>query len=281
MSSMAKASRIAVIGYGAIADEVIRCLESRGEIRTLAGFLVRPQRRLQAEQKSLGRFAIVGELPALLALQPDVVIEAAGHDAVLHHGADVLRHGVDLLIASAGALADPVVGANIVAAAAPGAELWIASGAVAGIDGLLAARTAGLRSVTYTSWKEPNAWIGTPAERLLGQMSKTQRVVFFSGSAREAATQFPKNANVAASIALASLGFDRTVVHLGSDPRVSGPRGIIEAEGDFGHFNFDILALASKTNLKTSALTGHSLVAAVCDGMAFRALDALSAERCH
>jgi aspartate dehydrogenase len=279
MSGVSKASRIALIGYGAIADEVIRCLDSREEIRTLAGFLVRPERRRQAEQKSLGRFAIVDELPALLALQPDIVIEAAGHEAVLRYGADVLRHGVDFLVASVGALADPGVGADIVAAAAPGAELWIASGAVAGIDGLLAARTAGLRSVTYTSWKEPKAWIGTPAERILGQMSETERVVFFRGSAREAAMQFPKNANVAATIALASLGLDRTVVQLGSDPQVSGPRGIIEADGDFGHFNFDILALASKTNPKTSALTGHSLIAAVRDGMGFRALDMLRAAR--
>lgn len=177
---MTKASRIALIGYGAIADEVIRCLDSLGEIRTLAGFLVRPQRRLQAEQKSLGRFVIVDEFPALLALQPHIVIEAAGHEAVLRYGADILRRGVGLLVASVGALAHPGVGADLVAAAAPGAELWIASGAVAGIDGLLAARTAGLRSVTHTSWKEPKAWTGTPAERILGRRSETERVSSFA-----------------------------------------------------------------------------------------------------
>jgi homoserine dehydrogenase len=31
MINLAKASRIAVIGYGAIADGVIRCLDDRGE----------------------------------------------------------------------------------------------------------------------------------------------------------------------------------------------------------------------------------------------------------
>jgi hypothetical protein len=41
----------------------------------------------------------------------------------------------------------------------------------------------------------------------------------------------------------------------------------------------EILALASSTNPKTSALTRHSLVLAVCDGMSFRALDLLRAER--
>ena len=277
MTGKTKAPRIALIGYGAIADEVIRCLDDRGELAALVGFMVRPGRIRQFEQKSSGRFVIVDAVSALLDLQPDVIIEAAGHAAVSSFGADVLGHGVDLLVASVGALADGALAAELVAAASPGTELWIASGAVAGIDGLLAARTAGLRSVTYTSWKEPKAWSGTPAEQILGDTAGSQRVIFFRGSAREAAMQFPKNANVAATVAFASLGLDRTRVHLGSDPHVSGPLGVIEAEGDFGRFSFEILALASPTNPKTSVLTGHSLVAAVRDGMGLRALDILRA----
>jgi len=277
MTGKTKAPRIALIGYGAIADEVIRCLDDRGELAALVGFMVRPERIRQFEQKSAGRFVIVDAVSALLDLQPDIIIEAAGHAAVSNFGADVLGHGVDLLVASVGALADGALAAELVAAASPGTELWIASGAVAGIDGLLAARTAGLRSVTYTSWKEPKAWSGTPAEQILGDTAGSQRVIFFRGSAREAAMQFPKNANVAATVAFASLGLDRTRVHLGSDPHVSGPLGVIEAEGDFGRFSFEILALASPTNPKTSVLTGHSLVAAVRDGMGLRALDILRA----
>jgi len=269
------APRIALIGYGAIADEVVRCLEARGEIASLVGILDLPQRLPELQQKSAGRFAVVDALPALIDLEPDIIIEAAGHGAVLNFGVDILKHGIDLLIASTGALADRAFTAGLVAAATSGTEIWIASGAVAGIDGLLAARTAGLRSVTYTSLKGPQAWNGTPAQHLLDDTAKTQRVIFFRGSARQAAAQYPQNANVAATIAIASLGLDRTQVQLGSDPHVSGPLGIIEAEGDFGSFNFEILALASPTNPKTSALTGHSLVAAVRDGMCLRALAVL------
>jgi aspartate dehydrogenase len=275
MNAKTKAPRIAVIGYGAIADEMVRCLEARDEIAALAGILVRPERLAELTRKAADRFAVVDALPHLLDLQPDIVVEAAGHGAVVRFGLDILAQGSDLLIASVGALADQELSRALVAAARPGAELWIASGAVAGIDGLLAARSAGLRSVTYTSLKEPKAWNGTPAQKLLDESAKTQRVIFFKGNAREAALQFPQNANVGATIALASLGLDRTRVQLGSDPDVAGPLGIIEAEGDFGRFNFEILALASATNPKTSALTGHSMVAAARDGMAFRALDIL------
>jgi aspartate dehydrogenase len=268
-------SRIAVIGYGAITDEIVRCLELRGQLKSLVCVLGRPAKLSELKQKAAARFPVVDALPELLAFEPEIVIEAAGHGAVARFGEAVLKRGCDLLIASVGALADSALARNLVAVAPHGTELWIASGAVAGIDGLIAARSAGLRTVRYTSLKGPNAWKGTPAQDLLGENARTKRVIFFSGSARQAALQYPQNANVGATIALASLGLDRTHVALGSDPDVGGPLGIIEAEGEFGQFKFEILALASMTNPKTSALTGHSLVTAACDGMCFRALDIL------
>jgi|GraSoiStandDraft_17_1057272.scaffolds.fasta_scaffold88286_2 aspartate dehydrogenase len=268
-------SRIAVIGYGAITDEIVRALDTRGQLDALACVLVRPNKRNESEQKAAGHFRVVDTLPDLLACEPQIVIEAAGHCAVAEFGAAILAGGCDLLLASVGALADGALAKNLAAAASGATQLWIASGAVAGIDGLLAARSAGLRSVTYTSLKGADAWKGTPAQALLGERAKAERVIFFSGSARQAALQYPQNANVGATIALASLGLDRTQVLLGSDPNVTGPLGIIEADGEFGCFKFEILALASATNPKTSALTGHSLAAAVCEGMCFRALDCL------
>ena len=268
-------SRIAVIGYGAITEEMLRSLDMRGQLDALACVLVRPGRRTECEQKAHRRFRIVDALPDLLASRPQIVVEAAGHAAVAQFGAPILEGGCDLLLASVGALADGALAERLATAASGRAELWIASGAVAGIDGLLAARSAGLNSVTYTSLKGPDAWNGTPAQDLLGDKARTERVIFFSGSARQAALHYPQNANVGATIALASLGLDRTRVELGSDPHVSGPLGIIEADGAFGHFRFEILALAAPTNPKTSALTGHSLIAAVCDGMCFPTLDTL------
>jgi aspartate dehydrogenase len=264
--------RFGVIGFGAIGDEIVRCLEARAETDTLVGFLVRPGRISELERKASGRFPVVGDLDRLLALNPDVIVEAAGHGAVRQFGPEILRRGHDFLVASVGAFADRELAGLLVAAAAPEAEIWIASGAVAGIDGLLAARTLGPRAVTYTSVKGPRAWIGTPAEPMLAGR-ETERTTFFEGTARQAAARYPQNANVAATVALASLGLDRTRVQLVSDPTVSGPLGIIEADGEFGHFRFDILALASPANPKTSAITGYSLVSAVQDGMAFRALD--------
>jgi aspartate dehydrogenase len=148
-----------------------------------------------------------------------------------------------------------------------GTPLLIPSGAIAGIDGLLAARTAGLNEVRYTSVKPPAAWMGTPAEQLVSN-SKT---ILFEGTAREAALAYPKNVNVGITVALAGLGMDETRVRLVSDPAASGPLGIIEAAGDFGTFRFEILAYASPRNPKTSLLTAHSILAAAYSGVSFPA----------
>jgi aspartate dehydrogenase len=181
----------------------------------------------------------------------------------------VLKRGADLVISSVGALANRGLASTLAEASVGCARILIPSGAVAGIDGLLAARSAGLREVTYTSVKAPHAWRGTPAERELAGPASTRRLTFFEGSARDAALRFPQNANVAAAVALAGLGFEATRVRLVSDPDTTGPLGLIEASGDFGAFRFEILAYESALNPKTSTLTAHSIVCALLDGVAF------------
>ena len=254
--------RFAVIGFGAITEEMVRCLELRGELEGLGGVLVRRQRLAEAQRKAAGRFPVVDDIGALLDLQAGMVAECAGHGAMRDYATTVLAHGTELLCSSVGVLADQQFATELAAA---GERVWIPSGAVAGIDGLLAARTAGLRSVTYTSIKPPLAWRGTPAERLVG----AERTTFFEGSAREAAMLYPQNVNVGATVSLAGLGLDRTRVRLVSDPAASGPLGIIEAEGDFGSLRFEILAYASPRNPKTSLLTAHSMLIALREGVCF------------
>lgn len=253
----------AIIGFGAITHEIVACLERLGEGRLVLGVLDVPERLEALKAEAAGRFPVVGRLDELLVLEPPMVVECAGHAAVRAFGAQVLAAGIDLLMASVGALADDDFAASLKAAARPGTRLLIPAGAVAGIDGLLAARTAGLKAVTYSSLKPPKAWVGTPAEKILDLANVTAAATFFEGSAREAAIQYPQNANVGATVALAGLGLDATRVKLVADPGVTDPLGIIDAEGDFGTFRFDIFALAAPSNPKTSLLTAHSIAHAM------------------
>lgn len=247
--------RLALIGYGSIGQSIAGHLTAQNNPDELVGVLVRT-----AGPAREGT-AFVTRIEDLLELRPTVVIEAAGHEAIQTHGPLILRSGIDLVVSSVGALASQELTDGLIEAQSAGAgHVRIPSGAVAGLDGLIAARIAGLDHVLYTSYKPPNAWRGTVAERTIDLDHGDDEVTFFEGSARTAARQFPKNANVSAAIALAGIGFDRTHVRLVSSRKVSGPLGVIEASGNFGWFDFKIFAHAFPGNPKTSMLSAYSLL---------------------
>jgi len=250
---MSTANRIALIGFGAIGQEIASALTRLGEKDSLVAVLVRPGR-------SAGDAPAVHDVADLLAAKPDIVLECAGHEAVRAYGAEVLAGGVDLVVSSVGVLADPAEAMRLSAAEAGGGRLLIPAGAVAGLDGLAAAALAGLDEVVYTSFKPPHAWRGTPAEAAIDLDHRQDEIVFFEGSARDAALAYPKNANVSVAVALSGLGLERTRVRLVSSRKVSDPLGVIEAHGAFGRFLFEVFALASPSNPKTSALTAYSLL---------------------
>jgi aspartate dehydrogenase len=138
---------------------------------------------------------------------------------------------------------------------------------MAGLDGLGALKRAGLTDVVYTSTKPPRAWLGTPAEEAVDLLSLTQAHVFFEGTAREAALAYPKNANIAATIALAGLGFDATRVRLVADPAAAGNSGQLDADSVVGRLQVRMGGAAS-ANPKTSASTAFSLLKLIQDDKA-------------
>ena len=68
MNRVGKRLRLAVIGFGAITEEIVRCLDARGELDTLLGVLDLPQSMPEVRRKAAGRFAAVDHLDALLDL---------------------------------------------------------------------------------------------------------------------------------------------------------------------------------------------------------------------
>ncbi|NNK77460.1 MAG: aspartate dehydrogenase, partial [Litoreibacter sp.] len=211
--------------------------------------------------------AALGGLPAILSMAgapevPDLVVECAGHGGLREHGVSVLERGCPLLTASIGALADDALHTALRdAAQAAGSRLHLATGAIGALDAIGAARVGTLKSVTYTGRKPPRGWVGSRAGEVLELEAMTGPAqAHFDGTARDAALLYPKNANVAAAVALAGLGFDATRVQLIADPGATANIHEIHAEGDFGSLRFEIAGNTLPGNPRTSALAAMSMV---------------------
>jgi aspartate dehydrogenase len=253
---------VGLIGCGGIAQDVLAALRaSPANGVSIIGALARPGRG-EAARAKLCEIDVVEALDDLLARGPALVAEVAGQSAVAEHGDVVLRSGVDCLVISVGALADPALLARLQSAAQNG-RILLPAGAIGGIDAIAAMRVAGLTSVRYHSRKPPAAWRGSPAEDLVDLDQLTRRTVLYKGTAGEAALLYPQNANVAAAVALAGLGFDATEVELVADPDAPGNIHEIEAEGVAGRFAIQLQGKASRTNPKTSALAALSVARAL------------------
>jgi aspartate dehydrogenase len=205
---------LGIVGTGALAHEIGRALRD-GKA---------PGWRVVAvigHGGGLDGASTVGGPGEMVAAGAEAVVEAAGVSAVAEHVPGLLSFGLDVIVLSTGAFGNPDVrGPLEQAAARPGAGcLVLPSGAIAGIDGIRAAKLSGqLDEVVLTTTKPAAAITGADAvEDML-----------FDGPASEAVVRYPKNINVAATVALAGVGFERTRVVLRVDPsltRAPPPRG--------------------------------------------------------
>jgi len=266
--------RLALIGYGAIANLMLetlaRTLPSRLDLLLVLareGRVERAERMAAAHGAQIaGRTLVTSSFADALAHDPDLVVEAAGHQALQQFGPATLGAGVDLIVASAGALADDALRNALDATSGP-ATYDIISGAIGGLDLLAAARLSGLHEVTYIGRKPPAAWRGTAAEDLVRLDGLTQATTIFHGDAGAAALAYPRNANVAATIAIKGAGFRDTRVELIADPHIARNVHEVRVRAACADFHIRIDGHATPDNPKTSLSTAYSLASAVLQYM--------------
>lgn len=260
-------TRLGIIGSGAIASKLVEVLARELPSRLDVLAVLTSTRSEGAARAAFTPFAgslattvtVTPDLDVFLGSRPDLVAECAGHESVQAYGEAILAAGASIIVVSTGALCDDALHARLKAAATGRARLVISAGALASLDMLAAGRLAGAEWIDYTARKPPLAWRGTPAEALIDLAAVTEPTAFFEGDARQAACTYPKNANVAATIALAGLGFDRTRVRLMADPTCDGNLHEIALKSACAEIIYRIAGIPSPDNPKTSLSTAFSL----------------------
>ena len=255
--------KVGIIGMGTIGRRVATGLDS-GEVSgvQLGALSSRDLGRAMEFAKSLETpppVVTMEEVPPLV----DLVIEAAGQDAVDPIAQSTLRCGKDLMVLSCGALLERED--LLTLAAQNGASIYAPSGAIACLDGIMGAAMGHIDSLTMISTKPPEGFKDTPG--MVGSPidldSLTGPATLYEGPAIEACRLFPANINVSAAVAMAGLGPHETKIRIVADPSVVHNTHEIVVTGEFGILQMKIQNIPSVSNTKTGILTALSTLASL------------------
>lgn len=197
--------------------------------------------RLSEKIKSGGRECFAAtSLDELLALKPDILVEAANPAAMKELAVKTLENGTSIVTLSIGALADNNLLEKIKSAAnANGSKVYIASGATGGFDVLRTATLMGNATASFFNEKGVRALRGSHHYNS-GMENENQTV--FSGTAREAINTFPTGLNVAVAASLATVGPEKLQVTMESTPNFTGDRQRVEITNDEVHAVVDVFS---------------------------------------
>jgi len=254
--------RVAIGGFGAIGKVVAERLDRGIEGLTLAAVSARDTVRAAAAMAGFARPVPVLPL-ARLGDEADIVVECAPAALLRELAEPALAQGRFVLVLSCGALLDHFDLVEL--ARRHGGRIIVPSGALLGLDAVAAAAEGGISRVHMITRKPPRGLAGAPyleANAIsVSGLSEPKRV--FTGTAREAARGFPANVNVAAALALAGIGPDRTTIEIWADPSLTRNVHRIEVEANAARFTMQIENVPSPENPRTGRLTALSVVAAL------------------
>lgn len=258
------AVNICVIGCGAIGTTIARAVEPMHDI----GIVYLTDRSKECATRLQEKMTKVRYVPDIIPILTDIklVVEAASQDAARYYVPLALSAGVDVLIMSVGVFQDEEFQNDAFRLAKrKGAKIYMPSGAIGGIDALGAASLEQIDEVTLTTTKPPSAFGPNPYLESKGIVASElrERTELFFGTAREAVKHFPQNINVAATISLAGIGFEKTRIRIMCDPQVQTNEHHLKAKGKFGELDVVTRNVPSPRNPKTSYLAALSAIAAI------------------
>lgn len=253
--------RVGLAGFGAVGQQVAEAIDGDPRGISLAAITSGDLGKARSRATELLRNPPpVVSLSEVVALS-DIVVEAAPPSAFDQIARTTLAGGTSLLVLSVGALLGHEEEYSELARQ-HGGTIYVASGAIGGLDAITSASAGHVDAVVMTTRKPPAGLAGAPYLEQAGidvEDLAEPRVVF-EGSASDAWHGFPANVNVAAAVSLAGIGPDRTRSRIIADPGVDRNMHDVEITGEFGRFTVHIENIPTD-NPRSGRLTALSVIA--------------------
>ena len=247
-----KNNKVGILGFGAIGQEIYKKISRK----IIDGHSVIGIFSNDIEFKKLPKKIKCKSFDELLKKKPDIIIEVASVEACKNYAESVLKNKIDFICLSVCSFADKNFFKRISSLVKKiKNKIYIPTGAVAGIDAISAASfSKELKYVRLIQRKPPKALLSN------SKLKKIKKEIILSKStARIACNKFPRNSNIAATLAICGLGFDKTKVIVVVDPKVNKNIAEVEALGKFGKLKV-ILQNNPSSNPRTSRLTAMSII---------------------
>lgn len=233
--------KVGIIGCGAIGTIIAGAVE--GRIINCDELILYDHNIVKAEKlkKSLHvPVTVVESLDEMIKLKPTVIVEAASQQAVRAYINKILTENIELIVMSVGGLLDLNIKSN---------KIHIPSGAIGGLDAISGAALAGIDEILLTTRKNPRAL----------DMDNREEKLVYEGNAQEAVRLFPREMNVAATLALTAQS-EKVKVRIVSDPKVDRNVHEIKIKWKYGDMLLKFANDPHPENPKTSALAAWSAI---------------------
>ena len=250
---------VAIGGLGAIGLALARAFDRGVPGLRLVAVSARDQ---AAAALKVEDFVDVPRVVALAELAAaDIVVEAAPAAVFEQIAGPAIAAGRIFVPSSVGALLPRMH--LVEQARASGARIVVPTGALLGLDAVRAAAEGDVSSIGIETRKPPGGLVGAPylVEHGIDVLAMGVATLIFEGNALDAAAGFPANVNVAAALALAGIGPERTQVRIWADPGVDRNIHTIRVEAAAARFSMTIENVPSEANPRTGRMTPLSVLA--------------------
>jgi aspartate dehydrogenase len=232
---------VGLIGCGAIGTVLAEAIERRLVVcDELIIFDFDMPKAQQMKNALKFPVTIVKSLDELLKRKPTVIVEAASQQAAKDYVGRIVAENIELIVMSTGALLDLDVDLS---------KVHVPSGAIGGIDAIASAALTGDIEVVLNTRKNPKA---------LETQDKQPKIIY-EGYAEEAARLFPREMNVAATLAL-TVKPSRVKVTVVADPNMKRNTHEIAVKWKFGEMFLRFANDPHPENPRTSALAAWSAI---------------------